>query len=404
MEPCAAFALIQTMPAPIFSRPPARRALFAVLLLCAACVVLSLAAGAWLRARTLHVLGDHSELGLVYLGLDGAVVLRGLRVPSPTTGWPEQADALRVGYARVHPRWGALLRGEVRIRAIDIDDGYLSVLRSADQGLRVLPTILQREVEDRARRAWDGSAEIEHVEIRDSTLDFYDAKVRQPPLKLRVEHLGAQLQGLRVPQMTTPVQVDVGGRVRGAAHDGALAIRGWINLHTRDSALDIELRGLDLVAVEPYVVRSPDIGVQSGVLDLQMRSEVQARQLDAPGSLRLSQLEFVAGEGLQGTFMGTSRIALLKFMEERQGELALDFRLRGSLDDPKFTLEEALPLRIAVGVAEVLGVSVKGVVSGVGTLGGKGLEAVGDAAKGIGKLFGMDDAKPDPASAPTDPR
>lgn len=87
-------------------------------------------------------------------------------------------------------------------------------------------------------------------------------------------------------------------------------------------------------------------------------------------------------------------------MEQKRGELALDFRLQGDLDDPHFKLEEALPLRLAVGVAEVLGVSVKGVVSGVGTLGGKGLEAVGDAAKGLGKLLGADEDEPAASKPP----
>jgi hypothetical protein len=97
------------------------------------------------------------------------------------------------------------------------------------------------------------------------------------------------------------------------------------------------------------------------------------RQVHAPGQLTITGLEFGAGEG--GTFAGVERRAVLAALA-RDGRIALKFTLDGRTDDPKFSLDEHLSVRIAAGLGEAVGVSVKGVVEGVGgvlkgLLGGK---------------------------------
>jgi hypothetical protein len=98
------------------------------------------------------------------------------------------------------------------------------------------------------------------------------------------------------------------------------------------------------------------------------------RQVHAPGQLTLTGLEFGDADG--GTFAGVERRAVLAALK-RDGRIALKFTLEGRTDDPKFSLDERLGLRIAGGLGEAVGSGVKGVVEGVG-----------DAIKG---LFGRDD-------------
>jgi hypothetical protein len=61
---------------------------------------------------------------------------------------------------------------------------------------------------------------------------------------------------------------------------------------------------------------------------------------------------------------------------KRDGRIALKFTLEGRTDDPKFSLDESLTLRLAAGLGESMGTGVKSVVEGVGNafkglLGGK---------------------------------
>jgi hypothetical protein len=58
---------------------------------------------------------------------------------------------------------------------------------------------------------------------------------------------------------------------------------------------------------------------------------------------------------------------VLGFMA-RNDRIELDFTLEGRLDDPSFSLNESLSIRVASALAQKLGVSVGGVVEGVGGL------------------------------------
>ncbi len=80
------------------------------------------------------------------------------------------------------------------------------------------------------------------------------------------------------------------------------------------------------------------------------------------------------------------------------GEIYLDaFVLEGNINDPQFSLNQTFAQRLAFSMAKVVGVDVGGMVKDVGTLGLKGGEAVGQAAKGTGgwlkRLFGGKDKK-----------
>jgi hypothetical protein len=51
---------------------------------------------------------------------------------------------------------------------------------------------------------------------------------------------------------------------------------------------------------------------------------------------------------------------------QKNGRIDLKFTLEGRTDDPKFSLDEKLGIRIAAVLGETVGLSVKGVVEGVG--------------------------------------
>ena len=74
-------------------------------------------------------------------------------------------------------------------------------------------------------------------------------------------------------------------------------------------------------------------------------------------------------------------------MKDRGGRLTFDFTLSGDVDDPHFSLNEALGKQVAFSLAEHLGVTIGGVVKGVGSLGVKGGRALGEAAKGAGGVI-----------------
>jgi hypothetical protein len=136
---------------------------------------------------------------------------------------------------------------------------------------------------------------------------------------------------------------------------------------TRDADLALEVKGLDLVILQPYLLRGTDAAVRRGALDLSLDAHVEHLHVNAPGRLTLTDLELAGGTGPASTLAGVPRNAVLAAMS-RNGRVELAFRLDGRIDDPKFSLNELFAARFAVGLAEKLGVSVGGAVQGLGSV------------------------------------
>jgi hypothetical protein len=336
-----------------------------------------------LRSQVEKALGPDSEVAQIRVG-PGAVEIFGLRLKGGK-GWPAQ-DTLRARHIRIEPDLRSLLSDRIQVSAIVIDDAYVSALRTANGHMLVVPSLLQ------AKSAGAGGVSpkvsIGTIELRNSAVDFFDATVARPPLKIALTQLNVTVDNIELPEMAARTAVSVDGVVRGRHGDGHVTIKGWMVLANLDSAVASRFRDVDLSALQPYLIKATEAGIRSGTLDLDLDSTVENRHLHAPGVITLRSLELDDG----AWFMGHARQAAVDVMKDTQNKMTVHFVLDGNLDDPKFSLNENLATRFGSGLAETLGVSVEGVAKGVGSLGEKSLEAAGSAAGGLGKavknLFG----------------
>lgn len=364
----------------------ARRLLLALALLLAG-VLLAMQGAAWYLQRELvAALGESSEVGGVRLGW-GEVVVERIRIRGPE-GWPVE-DSLRAGRVFLAPDLRSLFGERFVIRKIVFENAYLSLLREPDGRLRLLPGLLERKPdpqrEDRPSRR---ALSIGRVELDNAALDLYDRSVRrQRTVNLRLDEVKGGLDELRIPELDERSDIDLRARVRGQPQDGEVSLEGWLQIASRNSELAIRLRNVDLVALSPYLIRESDPGVERGRVALDLKSTVRDRQLTAPGELVLSDLKLESGRGVLGSFMGVPRQAVVAALKSGRDELKLRFTLQGDLDNPAFSLNETLAVRVAVGMAAALGVGLVDFVKDIGTLGGKSLRTTGEA---ILDLFGAE--------------
>jgi len=331
-----------------------------------------------LKGKVEQALGPDSEIGAIRVGWS-ALEIDDLRIKGPA-GWPA-ADALRARRIVIVPDLAGLLSSRIGVHRITVEDGYLSVLRARNGRLRLLPSLLEASAKgDAAKTAATPAVDIGAVELRGGVLEFFDATVRQPPHKLRLEQLQAEVDGLRVPALTGRTRITLDGVVKGVQRDGDIAIHGWAEIADRNSQLSTRLQHVDMKAFEPYLIKASETGVRRGSLDLSLESTVRSNSLHAPGDLTLSGLELESSGGF-GTFMGVPRQAVVSALKNGKDQIEVHFVLEGNLDDPQFSLNENLAMRLGAGLAGTLGVSIEGLARGVG-----------NAAHGIGstvrKLFG----------------
>jgi Domain of Unknown Function (DUF748) len=323
-----------------------------------------------LKAGVESALGPRASVGTLELGWRG-VAMRDLRVRGDGKRWPA-ADELRAERVVVVPAlaslWSAFGRsGAWHISEVRIEGAYLSLLRTRDDRLRLLPGVLDDPPAPGGSSGGATRVRIGNVRLRDASIDLYDARVRQPAHRVQLQRLSADIGPLALPALDEPLRVELSAELKGAQRNGTLAIDGTLTPATRDAALKIRAEGVDLVALQPYLLRAGEGGVRRGTLGLRLDATVRKNRLHAPGHLSLQGLELSDSGGLLGTFAGVPRQAVIAAMS-RQGRIEVDFTLEGRLDDPKFSLDEAFALRVASGIAEVLGVSLQGAVEGLGSV------------------------------------
>jgi hypothetical protein len=320
-----------------------------------------------------------------------SIELLGLSIDGPK-GWPA-ARTFEAERVTIVPDLRTLFTDKIGISSIVVEKPYLSVLRLPGQ-LVMVPTLMERDGNKRnggSSQASIRAVMISTIKLKDGSLDLYDATVSRPPLKTRMEEVEAVIRDVAAPA-SEKTHFDLGGIVKGVKRDGRAKVSGWVGPGARDSSSRIELEAVDLVALQPYLVKKNEAQVAKGTLDLKLASEVRNNNIDGKGKVILDGLEFAPARGYFDTFMGLPRNAVISFLKDNNNAIDLDFTLKGNTSNPNFSLNESLSTRIATAMAGQLGVSIRNVAEGLGTLGRKGMEGASDVVEGVGsavkRLFG----------------
>ncbi len=356
-----------------------------------------------LKQRVERTLGPQGEVDDIRVSLNG-VEVRGLHIKAPPVdkdaagragAWPA-GDQLRAERIVLMPSVMDLFSGKAMVKSIRVENAYIAMLRDRDGRIRVLPGLLagqararnaQRHTSQEAPAQADAAGlsaprlHVGRLELVNCAIEFFDASVRTPPHKLRLEQINAAVEQLNLPDLTGVSQIDLVGVVKGVRQDGKISLSGTAELATRESGLTTRLRGVDLVALQPYLLKAAPATVSRGRFDLDLNSAVRQGILHAPGTLTLSDLELSGAS----TLMGLPRNVLLGAMKNREGKITLKFVLEGNINDPKFSLNEDLAKRLSAALAEALGLNIGGLAKSVGNIEGGIAKGIGESVR---KLIG----------------
>ncbi len=320
-----------------------------------------------------------------------SIELLGLSINAPK-GWPT-ARTLEAERVAIVPDLRSLFSDQIRISSIVIENPYLTVLRNPGK-LVMVPSLTERQDSQEDSPSGNENTRavmISTIKIKNGSLDLYDATVSRPPMRTRLEQINGTIQDVASPA-SEKTRFDLAGIVKGVRRDGRATLSGWVGPGAKDSSSRVALAAVDLVALQPYLVRKNEARVANGSLDLNLASEVRNNNLNGKGKVVLQDLEFAPSRGFFDTFMGLPRNAVISFLKDHNNAIDIDFTLNGNTTNPNFSLNENLSTRIATAMAGELGVNIKNVAEGLGTLGRKGMEGAGNVVEGVGsavkRLFG----------------
>ncbi len=330
-----------------------------------------------IHTRLLAVLGPEATVDGVEIGLRD-VTVNNLRIKRK--GGP---DPLTVERIVVTPSLRSLPTGQIRLSSVELErPAVLITLRP--NGRVELPLGLPPPALGTAGGTPATRVEISQVRVHDGRIDLIDRSVPGPPVRLRLEKVEVSVQQLAVPPARAKSPLEFEGVLRGRQGDGRVRLSGWVDPVAQDASVKAALRSIDLTLLAPYLLKAQEARVERGRLDMDLDFQVRQRKVDAPGKITLADLQLRTTPGPLNSFMGLPRQGILNLLKNREGTIEIAFRVEGDLSDPHFKLQQSFVKAIVSGLAEQLGVSVKGVGTGVVGLGKKGAEALGDTAQQLG--------------------
>jgi hypothetical protein len=338
-----------------------------------------------LKGKVEKALGSTSEIQDIQVGLY-SVKVHGLSIKGPE-GWPS-ADTLRAEKVIIVPSLSSIFSGQYRVRSITIVKPYFSVLRTRDGKFLAIPSLFNdAQTKTPSAPAVSHTLIIGHITLQDGVVELFDATVANPPLKIRLEQIQSNVQDVIVPALKGKSKFELKAVVKGIQRDGQVNVTGWAEIATKNSSVKTRFRSVDLLALEPYLIKTGEAGVQRGTLDLDMKSVVNNNRLNAPGKITISNLDLANSKGEGNTFMGIPRDAMVTLLMSKGNKITVDFILEGDINNPEFSINEALSKELAFSMAKMLGINFGGIARNVGTLGQKGGEATIQTAKGAGSLL-----------------
>ena len=341
-----------------------------------------------LRSRVITALGTESEVGEIRVSFK-SIEIADLKLKAPAD-WPVR-HVLTAARVVISPDLGSFTSDIFRINRIMIERATLAVLRERNGKLRMLPGMTQKVTTSGTSGASSPASTvlIEVIELKDSSVSFFDAQVRSPPLEIKFENVAAKITNLRIPELTGKSAIELKADVKGLTRSGALSVAGNMEFATRDSEIKTTLRDVEIATLEPYLIRAAETGVRKGTLDLDLAAKVAANRLTAPGILTLKNLELRTSANATGTFMGMPRDTVVNMIRERDGRIEVPFKLEGNLNDPNFSVDAAFKTRLAIATAAALGVTIKGLIGELSGLREKNTtEKVDSVINAMKKLFG----------------
>lgn len=338
------------------------------------------------KARIVAALGPLGSAESIDVGLT-SVHLSHVVLKAPP-GWPA-GDPLRADEITLTPDIHDLIAHRMHIRSVVIRGFDMAVLRSKEGSLNLLPNLRESLNKSEAEQAASGTTGpatpreklVDHISFEQGNFHFYDMTVGPPAFKVTVSNATATVDHLHLPALTEPTSVDLTGSIKGPAHTGTVTFKGWIKVATKDSQTTSTLRGVDVVMLDPYLLKKAGAKAQvtGGTVDLTVDSTVRNYQLHAPGTVTVHNLQLADSDNPLDTFMSIPTKAAIAALKTHNGDITLHFVLDGNLHDPKFSVREGIMKRIGAGFAKTLGVSVEGVAKGAGET----VKGLGDALKNL---------------------
>ncbi|HTI86118.1 MAG TPA: DUF748 domain-containing protein [Alphaproteobacteria bacterium] len=243
--------------------------------------------------------------------------------------------------------WKSLSTGTLTATPKSVDIGEL-VLNGLDTRLLIaedkstnLGKILRQQPSDNQPPAATESASspfpvhIERLQIQDSQLEFADRSLALP-FGTHIHALAGTVLNISSAQGGTPAQVKLGGQID---NYGSARAEGQLDLVDPTNLLNINVvfNNVEMKSLTPYSATFAGRRINSGKLTLNLQYQIKNRQLTGNNKVVMDRL--VLGERVESPEAKDLPLDLaIAILEDSKGRIDLGLPVKGSLDDPQFSI------------------------------------------------------------------
>ena len=130
----------------------------------------------------------------------------------------------------------------------------------------------------------------------------------------------------------------------------------------KSSELSTQVRNVDLVLFQPYVIQKTKAGIDEGTFNLDLKATVRNNVLNAPGTLTLAGLKVKNAQTPLGGLKTVPERAVIGALADKDDRITVHFDLKGNLDNPAFSLTEGLGLRTGTALLKGLGLGFEALI------------------------------------------
>ena len=175
---------------------------------------------------------------------------------------------------------------------------------------------------------------IAKVTLQGGNINFSDRFIK-PNYSAKLVQVGGRISGLSSEQ-NKQADVNLRGRLDNSA---PLEITGKINPFGKDLYMDltVDFKDIDLSPMTPYASKYAGYAIEKGKLSLNLKYLIENRKLSSQNKVFLDQFTF--GEQTDSPDATKLPVQLaVSLLKDRNGAIALDLPVAGSLDDPEFSV------------------------------------------------------------------
>ena len=317
---------------------------------------------------------------------------KGIRYEDPDS----KQRFLQIEEIRVYPSLLSLLRKPICIKELTILQPSFFFYRSRD-GSVTGPLVMtktegegnekeifkkkEREGPDEVRPV---QAQIDWIRVRKGSFDFEDRKVGEPPAQIKLRDINFEMREINYPITSGHSPVRFQAKMSGKGQEGSIEIKGWIDTKTMDMETSLKLREIEVQTFEPYYRKRVTAEIESGVMGMDSKITVKGKRIDAPGELDLTNLHIKEGDGM---IFWIPAGTLVSVLEKKGHQIKVKFRVKGNMENPRFSLQETFLTQVGIALAQALGIPIKVIGEEVlqGTL--KGEKGTIEGLQSLKELF-----------------